>query len=200
VVLGLCADYATRDVPTNIARRAVIGALALATIGGMLLQSTPYEQSVFSLTPHMHGTYRGIATERWHVNRFHVIARFFSDQMPDHSGSILTWDIGVVGYDTRFAIDDALGIVDPVIAHSRPDASMGQGLAGHEKQDLRYSYSLRPTFVMYTVQLRPAPADWPRYPPDLEARVRAEYELKSVWLTDSRNDEAGYFTYMERKP
>ena len=200
VVLGFCADYATRDVATNIARRAVVGALALATIGGMLLQSTPYEQSVFSLTPHMHGTYRGIATERWHVNRFHLIARFFSDHAPEPSCSILTWDIGVLGYDTRFAIDDALGIVDPVIAHARPDASMGQGLAGHEKQDLRYSYSLRPAFVMYTVQLRPAPADWPHYPPDLEARVRAEYELNSVWLTDERNNEAGYFTYLERKP
>jgi arabinofuranosyltransferase len=194
-VLGLCADHAM-----NAARRIVIGALVLGTIGGVLLQSTPYEESVFSLTPHMHGTYRGIATERWHVNRFHVIARFFSDHAPEQSCSILTWDIGVVGYTTRFTIHDALGIADPVIAHQPPDATMGQGLAGHEKQDLRYSYSLRPTFVMYTVQLRPAPADWPRYPPDLDARVRAEYALKSVWLTDSRNAEAGYFTYLERKP
>jgi arabinofuranosyltransferase len=197
-VLGLSADHAMNAVAMNAARRTVIAALMLATLGGMLLQSTPYEQSVFSLTPHMHGTYRGIATERWHVNRFHVIARFFSHHAPDRS-SILTWDIGVVGYATRFTIHDALGIVDPVIAHERPDGAMGQGLAGHEKQDLSYSYSLRPTFVMYTVQLRPAPADWPRYPPALDARVRAEYEKKSVWLTDCLNDEAGYFTYLERK-
>ena len=87
-----------------------------------------------------------------------------------------------------------------MIAHERPDGAMGQGLAGHEKQDLTYSYSLEPTFVMYTVQLRPAPADWPKYPPELEARVRAHYEKKSVWLTDRSNDEAGYFTYLERKP
>ena len=199
-VLALSVDNAMIAVTTNAARRIVTAVLLMTTLGGLLLQSTPYEASVFSLTPHMHGTYRGIATERWHVNRFHVIARFFSHRARSQPSSILTWDIGVVGYATRFTIFDALGIVDPAIAHERPAATMGQGLAGHEKQDLAYSYSLNPTFVMYTVQLRPAPADWPHYPPDLEARVHADYELKSVWLTDGLNDESGYFTYLERKP
>jgi hypothetical protein len=119
--------------------------------------------------------------------------------MPDQSGSILTYDIGVVGYITRFDIYDVLGIVDPAIAHQPPPASMGRGLPGHEKQDLAYSYSRQPTFVMYTVQLRPAPGEWPRYPPDLDQRVRAEYELKSAWLADAANREEGYFTYLERK-
>lgn len=199
-VLALAVDDAMKAAAMNEPRRIVTAALLLTTLGGLLLQSTPYEASVFSLTPHMHGTYRGIATERWHVNRFHLIARFFSHHAHNHPSSILTWDIGVVGYATRFTIFDALGIVDPAIAHGRTGATMGQGLAGHEKQDLAYSYSLKPTFVMYTVQLRPAPADWPRYPPDLEARVRTDYELKSVWLTDGLNDESGYFTYLERKP
>jgi hypothetical protein len=53
--------------------------------------------------------------------------------------------------------------------------------------------------VMYTVQLRPQPAAWPHYPPDLDARVRTEYELKSAWLVDPTNGEEGYFTYLERK-
>lgn len=199
-VLGLCADHAVKAVAMNTSRRLVIGVLALSTIGGLLLQSTLYEKALFTLTPHMHGTYRGVQTERWYTNRFHLIADFFSDLQPDFAGSILTWDIGIVGYETRFRIYDGLGLVDLVIAHSRPGANMGQGFAGHEKQDVRHSYSLKPTFVMYTVQLRPAPGDWPAgLPSDLETRVRHEYELKSVWLTDSLNDEAGYFTYLERK-
>ena len=200
VLLGVCVDAATTDVPMTTARRAALGTMMLATIAGLLLQSTPYEQAVYAQTPRMHGTYRGIETERWHVNRFHVIADFFAANAPNPSASILSWDIGVLGYRTRFTIHDALGIVDPVIAHSTPDGTMGRGLAGHEKEDLRYSFSLQPTYVMYTVQLRPAPGDWPRYPPDLDARVRAEYDLKSAWLVDSANNEAGYFTYLQRKP
>jgi len=49
------------------------------------------------------------------------------------------------------------------------------------------------------VQLRPQPATWPVYPAELTRRVQFEYELKSVWLTDARNGEQGYFTYLERK-
>jgi len=52
---------------------------------------------------------------------------------------------------------------------------------------------------MYTVQLRPQAAGWPSYPAELAARVRAEYTLKSVWLRDPQNREAGYFTYLERR-
>ena len=188
------------DVAAATSRgRLAVAASALITASGILLQSTPYEQALFPPTPQMHGTYRGVSIERRYVNRFHVIARFFASQMPERSGSILTWDIGVVGYVTRFRIDDALGIVDPVIAHQPAPATMGLGLAGHEKQNLPYSYSRNPTFVMYTVQLRPSPANWPRYPPDLDAYVRGHYDLKSAWLVDDANREAGYFTYLERK-
>jgi arabinofuranosyltransferase len=200
LLLGYCTDQAVRGVHMTVARRIVVAVMAGTTASGVFLQSTRYEQAVFAPVPQMHGTYRGIGTERWHINRFHVIAKFFTELRPDYRASILTYDLGVVGYATRFTIHDALGIVDPVIAHSPAAESMGQGLAGHEKQDLRYSYSLMPTFVMYTVELRATPADWPRYSPDLDTRVRAEYELSSVWLTDTANQEAGYFTYLERKP
>ena len=199
LLLGLFAHHSVTDVEMNGRRRILLGAMGLLTAGAILLQSTPLEQAVFAPTPRMHGTYRGVNIERWHVNRFHVIGRFFAEQMPDQSGSILTYDIGVVGYITRFDIYDVLGIVDPTIAHQPPPAAMGLGLPGHEKQDLAYSYSRQPTFVMYTVQLRPTPGAWPRYPPDLDQRVRAEYELKSTWLADAANREEGYFTYLERK-
>jgi arabinofuranosyltransferase len=199
LLLGLCAHHAVTGLEMNGGRRIVLGAMGLLTAGAVLLQSTPFEQAVFAPTPRMHGTYRGVKVERWYVNRFHVIGHFFADQMPDQSGSILTYDIGVVGYITRFNIYDVLGIVDPTIAHQPAPTTMGSGLPGHEKQDLAYSYSRRPTFVVYTVQLRPAPGAWPHYPPDLDARVRTEYELKSAWLVDAANREEGYFTYLARK-
>jgi arabinofuranosyltransferase len=198
-MFGELGELAVPDAPPPRWRRVILGLLGIGSIGGVLLQSTPYEGAVFALTPRMHGTYRGVRVERWHVNRFHVIGEFFNRQTRTADDSVLTWDIGVVGYITRLKIYDALGIVDPVIAHGPIDAGLGNGLPGHERQNLEYSYSRHPTFVMYTVQLRPQPAAWPVYPADLTRRVQAEYELKSVWLTDARNGEQGYFTYLERK-
>jgi len=183
-------------------RRAVLALMAVTTAAGIVVHSTPFEAAIFAPAPRMHGTYRGVNVERHYVNRFHVIGRFFAglaNQEPERTCSILTYDIGVVGYLTRCDIHDVLGIVDPVIAHQPAPTMMGAGLPGHEKQDLAYTYGRQPTYVMYTVQLRPAPAEWPRYPPALDARVRAEYQLRSAWLVDPLNHEAGYFTYLERK-
>ena len=106
--------------------------MGLLTAGGVLLQSTPVEQALFAPTPRMHGTYRGVNVERRYVNRFHLIGRFFAGQMPNQKGSILTYDIGVVGYITRFDIYDALGIVDPVIAHGPVPAGMGLAFPARE--------------------------------------------------------------------
>ncbi len=198
-LFGVVVQRAVAGIPLTARRRVTLAALVLTSLGGVLLQSTPYEQAVFAGTPRMHGTYRGVGIERWHVNRFHVIAQFLDRQKRDDADSVLTHDIGVIGYVTRFRIYDALGIVDPTIAHGTPQGAMGLGLAGHEKQDLAYSFSRQPTFVMYTVQLRPLVAAWPNYPPDLARRVQAEYQLKSVWLTDRANHEEGYFTYLERR-
>jgi arabinofuranosyltransferase len=198
-MFGELVELAVPDAPLPRSRRLILGLLSIGSIGGVLLQSSPYEAAVFKSTPRMHGTYRGVRVERWHVNRFHVIGEFFNRQTRTADDSVLTWDIGVVGYITRLKIYDALGIVDPVIAHAGIDAGLKNGLPGHERQDLEYSYSRHPTFVMYTMQLRPQPATWPVYPAELTRRVQSEYELKSVWLSDVRNGEQGYFSYLERK-
>lgn len=127
------------DAEAATARRRVLEVLGTASVCGLLLQSTPYEAAVFAPPPRMHGTYRGVQTERWHVRRFHVIGDFFNTASDDARDSIFTYDIGVVGYVTAFRIYDALGVVDRTIAHSAPPATAGQGMAGHEKQDLDYS-------------------------------------------------------------
>ena len=123
----------------------------------------------------MHGTYRGVNVERHYVNRFHVIGRYFADlatRQPDRRCSILTYDIGVVGYPTRCDIQDMLGIVDPVIAHQPAPATMGG--------DCRDTRSIPPLFVWPASDVRDlyrataaGAADWP-HPSELEACARAE--------------------------
>ncbi|HJZ72876.1 MAG TPA: hypothetical protein VKE51_14120, partial [Vicinamibacterales bacterium] len=138
-LIGVAVECAIADAEAATARRRVLEVLGTASVCGLLLQSTPYEAAVFAPPPRMHGTYRGVQTERWHVRRFHVIGDFFNTASDDARDSIFTYDIGVVGYVTAFRIYDALGVVDRTIAHSAPPATAGQGMAGHEKQDLDYS-------------------------------------------------------------
>src|SRR5262249_19567725 len=138
-LIGVAVECAIADAEAATARRRVLEVLGTASVCGLLLQSTPYEAAVFAPPPRMHGTYRGVQTERCHVRRFHVTGDFFNTASDDARDSIFTYDIGVVGYVTAFRIYDALGVVDRTIAHSAPPATAGQGMAGHEKQDLDYS-------------------------------------------------------------
>ena len=56
--------------------RLRVAAAATVAFGvlGTLLHSTPLEALVFDVPPRMHGNYRGIQTERWHVARLTRIA------------------------------------------------------------------------------------------------------------------------------
>jgi hypothetical protein len=188
------------DAARSPQRTVLLGVIAALTIGTILVHSTPLEARLFAVAPGTHGTWRGVQVERWHVARFHVLADALEREPHRDSDSVLTYDIGVTGYRLRMRVFDALGITDPVIAHEtvKPDAA-GFGMAGHEKQDLEYSFSRAPTFFVYTVRLRPEPADWPRLPPRLDAQVRGLYERRSTWLDDQVNGERGYFTYLVRK-
>jgi hypothetical protein len=72
--------------------------------------------------------------------------------------------------------------------------------AGHGRSDLRYTFALAPTYVMFSRDLTPEPIDLWRYvPADLRATVERDYTHASAWLTDSRNGESGYFTFFERR-
>jgi hypothetical protein len=188
------------DAGRSRERSALVAMMAAFTIGALLVHSTPFEARLFATAPGTHGTWRGVQVERWHVARFHLLAEALAREPHTDGDSVLTYDIGVTGYRLHMRVFDALGITDPVIAHQRvrPDAA-GFGMAGHEKQDLDYSFSKAPTFFVYTVRLRPQPADWPRLPPGLDAHVRESYDRRSIWLEDPVNGERGYFTYLVRK-
>ncbi len=181
-------------------RRWAGGALALA-LAGTLIHSTPLEEELFAKAPRQHGTFRGVETERWHVRRLALLAEFFNGMAAGRpEASLATRAIGVLGYRTDLAILDFHGLVNSRIARQgRGRRPLGSGLPGHEKVDYGYILDQQPTWWMFSRRLRDHPAGWPRYDPETDRRLHREYGLRSVYLEDPLNGEAGYFTFLERK-
>jgi hypothetical protein len=146
----------------------------------------------------MHGTYQGIQFERWHVARYKVIADFFREYKQGSQESIALGPIGVISFYSDMTIYSIFGIVDPYIAHKQM-TGIGQVLAGHEKHDIPYVLSKRPTYFLFSLNLQPDPESFPDYSGDVGKILQTDYQLKSVWLEDPVNHEAGYFTFLELK-
>ena len=189
--------YARISRPANAyGLAALIAFVALATF----FPSTALERSFFASPPQQHGNYRGVQIERWHVARLSVIGRFFKDYRRDPSESLATSAIGAIGFYSDMQVHDIHGLVDAYIAHMPPPPDFARHRAGHGRSDLRYTFSLHPTYVMFSRDLTPEPIELWRYlPPELRAAVDAEYVHRSVPLTDLRNNERGYFTFFERR-
>jgi hypothetical protein len=176
-------------------------ALLIAFISlGTFFPSTPLERSFFASPPQQHGDYRGVQIERWHVARLSAIGRFFDGYRRDPSESLATTAIGAIGFHANMQILDIHGLVDTHIAHMPPPPDMGRRRAGHERQDLPYTFSLNPTYVMFSRDLTPAPIELWRYvPADLRPEVERHYVHQAAWLNDPVNGERGYFTFFERR-
>ena len=175
---------------------ALLAFVAMAT----LFPSTPLERSFFASPPQQHGDYRGVQIERWHVARLSVIGRFFNTYRRDPTERLATTAIGAIGYYADMQIDDIHGLVDTYIAHMPPPPDFAKHRAGHGRIHLRYTFSLEPTYVMFSRDLTTQPIDLWRYvPADLRAAVERDYVHTSRWLTDGRNGESGYFTFFERR-
>ena len=76
---------------------------------------------------------------------------------------------------------------------------LSQGFPGHEKPDLAYVLSKRPTYIMFSLDLGPEPESFPSFSDETDKIIRDNYQLKSVWLDDPEINEAGYFTFLELK-
>jgi hypothetical protein len=175
---------------------ALLAFVALATF----FPSTPLERSFFASPPQQHGNYRGVQIERWHVARLTVIGHFFDRYRRDPSESLATTAIGAIGFYADMQIYDIHGLVDTHIAHMPTPPDFARRRAGHGRSDLRYTFALAPTYVMFSRDLTPEPIDLWRYvPADLRATVERDYTHASAWLTDTRNGESGYFTFFERR-
>jgi hypothetical protein len=176
------------------------GLLIAVTVAATFFPSTPLERSFFHTPPQQHGAYRGVQTERWHVARLSAIGRFFDEYRRQYREALATSAIGAIGYYADMRILDMHGLVDTHIAHLPPPPDMGRRRPGHGREDLAYTLSQRPEYVMFSRDLTPEPLSlWRHVPPDLRAAVERDYEHRSVWLSDPGNRQAGYFTFFERR-
>jgi len=197
LLCGAALVRAARAAKGAPRRAAFAGAVACAALG-TVFHSTPLE-AVLPGPPRMHGNWRGVQTERWHVARLSAIGRFFGRE--GRPGESLATDaIGATGWYSGLAVHGAHGLVDPDVAHARRAGSrVGQGVAGHDRLDFQQLFARRPTFVMFRRELRERKLQRLELNVEVDPAIAAEYELSSVWLEDPGNGEAGWFPYLVRR-
>jgi len=204
LLIGSATSSLFTVVYQSLTKRILAIGLLLFAIATTIFQSTPAERIILHAPLFQHGQYQGVQTERWHSARLTLIGRFFHDYSNADNESLATDAIGAIGYYSDMIIYDINGIVDVHIAHSTPNEErIGWGLPAHEKSDLRYTFSLKPTFFMFSRDLSPEPLPYPTFNDENEAEldtyVRAKYSVTSVWLIDPKNHEEGYFSFLEMR-
>jgi hypothetical protein len=197
--LLLCAAARGALQSGSGARRAAARAACALAALGTLFHSTPLEAAWLPALPGLHGNWRGVQTERWHVARLSAIGRFFADYA--RPGESLASDaIGAVSWYSGLRVYDAHGLVDPVLARSAAAGRrVGGGVAGHDRIDWAHVFAKRPTFLMFRRDLRSEPLRRLSLNLEVDAQIAREYELRSVWLEDPANGEAGWFSFLERR-
>jgi arabinofuranosyltransferase len=185
--------------------RRAFGALVAWSLAATAVHSTPVDTLFFVRASQQHGNYQGVELERWHVARLSVIGRFFDRYRHGPDETLGTAAIGAIGYYADMPILDFHGLVDVHIAHEAVPESFGWHRPGHERHDYPYILDLKPTYLMFSRDLTPAPVSLERYLPremaaPVRKRIEREYEPASAWLEDPDNRESGYFTFYKRKP
>jgi arabinofuranosyltransferase len=190
----LHARASERGNQTGLA--VLVAFTALATF----FPSTPLERWFFVSVPQQFGAYRGVGISRWHVRRLAVIGQFFDRYRRNPSESLATTAIGAIGYYANMQVYDIHGLVDTHIAHLPPPPDFAKHRPGHGRKDLPYTFSLNPTYVMFSRDLTAQPIElWSYLSPALRPSVDRDYVHQSVWLQDEANGESGYFTFFERR-
>lgn len=181
-------------------RWAAVAALVTVAVLATLVHSTRAEKQLFVKPSQQHGNFQGVKIERWHVARLSLIGRYFRDYRRSPDESLATSAIGAIGYYSDMKVLDFHGLVDRHIARTAVPDIKRMGRAGHQKTDFPYLFAKAPTYIMLTRELTPEPADLRRLsPPGVWDLVAGDYEPQSVWLTDTVNGEAGYFTFLVRR-
>ena len=172
--------------------------LTIIALFGTILQSTSLEKVLFKKPGITHGQYQGVSTERWHSNRLTLIGKFFNEYKKSSDESLATDAIGAIAFYSNLKVYDFHGLVDPVIAKME-FKDLGKGFPGHEKIDLLYTLSLQPTYFIFSRELTIESANTPSYSPGVNKILRDEYSLVSKWLKDEKNNEEGFFNFLELK-
>lgn len=181
-------------------RRPVFAVLVALAAAATAFHSTRFEKHFFAKPAQQHGNYQGVQIERWHAARLSLIGQFFNKYRKASAESLATNAIGAVGYYADMLIYDFHGLVDLHIARMPVPPNKLKGRAGHQKSDYPYVLAKRPTYLMFSRELGREPTDLRRYvSADVWPLIERDYEVRSVWLTDAANHEAGYFSFLERR-
>ncbi len=196
LVFGYIVAAVFAAVSRSRLKKALLAGFVFLFAAATLIQSTPLEKALFRKPGFMHGSYRGIETERWHSRRLALLGKFFDRYKNSYDESVASTAIGAISYYADMKIIDFFGLVDPYLAH-REVRHLGSGMPGHEKLDLDYLFSKRPTYIMYRREFTRNPRSinefW-NHP-----IIRNEYKVTAVWLKDRENGEEGYFSFLELK-
>ncbi len=179
-------------------KRIITTGILIFAVGATFIHSTPLEKNIFRKPPFQHGHFRGVQTERWHTTRLSMIGKFFNEYKNSTDESLATAAIGVISYYADMKIYDFYGLVDSQIAHKQING-IGFGFPGHEKKDIVYLLSKRPTYFMFTRELSKEPLNYPSYNEIADKMIRENYKLTSIWMVDRENNEEGYFSFLELK-
>ena len=133
------------------ARIAVLAAILFGAIG-TLIQSTPLDRVIFGRTRAQAGNYAGVVNERYAVARFSAVGRWLDGYRRDAGEEIAVKVIGAIGWYADIRVLDMLGLTDRHIARMKTTAKpLGLGYPGHERSDLAYVASRRPTYVLLEI-------------------------------------------------
>ncbi|MCP4205293.1 MAG: hypothetical protein GY769_25565 [bacterium] len=83
--------------------------------------------------------------EVYYAREWSALGIWLRDAAPSRA-SLATIAIGAIGFHSGLTLIDPHGIIDPVIAHSK--AKLGRDTAGHEKYDVGYVLSQRPSYML----------------------------------------------------
>jgi len=189
-------------------RGARLEALVWLAILITLLPSTPLDKPLFGGNKTYHyGGWEGFKTERWYIRRYEAIGRALDRAVPDKSASVVIPAIGAVGYFSGLDVLDYYGLTDRVIARMKRKAFAGN-FPGHEKTDIDYILSRKPTILMGYKRFTPnrVGIEHPMFKDyyvqgDLRrwSLIRDHYRVRNIWVNDRGNRESGYLTFLELK-
>jgi len=199
LLFGLGARQLADSARSSRVRRNALRLLTVGSLVALGMNSTTLGEYVFAQPPVTQGNYRATRKGYWHTARLELIGDFFQKYKRGDEESLFTGAIGIVSWRTTIQVFDQHGIVDPIVARQPSRLKHpGWGLAGHEKDGLMRALERRATFLMLDRRLTPDPLPVPTFPPAVEAIIRTDYHMKSVWLIDAKNSQEGYFNFLER--
>jgi hypothetical protein len=196
IVFGFITDRIIKSLASSKWQKILFVVFVAFAAAGTIIQSTPLEKSIYKKPAYMHGAYRGVETERWHTARLALIGKFFDKYKNNTDESLASTAIGVISYYADMKIIDFFGLVDPYLAHQEI-RNVGRGWPGHEKIDLDYLFSKRPTYIMYRREFTKRPREMKEF--WNHPIILNEYKVTAVWLNDEKNKDEGYFSFLELK-